>query len=232
MTDESRTGLDPQQASATVLRIVADASKEADDLGALPTDPDRSPAFLRPGLSRMRTEWQPGDAPQVTAVIRTAEGRIRQLFPDAYQLMNEIWTHVRRPVADAATGEFAKDEYGWPVWERAASGAPIEDFSRLTLRQRDDYLFRITTSLFEWEQRCSTLWLEAMLAKGVWEEAMATGFVAPSGRVTVEERLQRGRINAVQDRYHAIFRTHLSRSAEALVRSMTLLGQRLKDSMA
>lgn len=60
---------------------------------------------------------------------------------------------------------------------------------------------------------------------------MGVGFISPTGRVTVEERTQRGRVYAAEDRYHAIFRSAVNRSAEALVRSMELIGQRLKDSL-
>lgn len=212
-------------------RVIGEIAREADEPLTPDIDPDRTRETTRTGFSRMRTEWRPGEAAEVAGIVQQAQGIIRRTFPDAFLVMNELWMLVREPVVNETTGEVVTDLFGWPEWKKWPSGAYIEDFSKLTNRERDDFLHRITTNLLEWEQKASTLWLESMLAKGRWEESMATGFVAPTGRATVEERTQRGRAYAAEDRYHAIFRASVSRSAEALVKSLERIGQRLKDSL-
>lgn len=212
-------------------RVIAEIAAEADEPLAVDIDPDRTRETTRTGFSRMRTDWRAGDAEEVTGIVAQADGVIHRTFPGVYLLMNELWAMVRVPVADRDTGEVELDMYGWPVWEKLPSGAYAEDYSRLTSTEKDDFLLRITTLLVEWGQQSENLWLEAMLAKARWEEAMASGFTTPTGRMTVEERTQRGRSTASEDRYNAVFRASVSRKAERLVRDLERLGQRLKDSL-
>lgn len=226
MTD---TTLTHDQAADQAARVVAEIAAEPDAPVVPDIDPDRTRETKFVGFSRMRTDWNSEDAPVVRAVLSTTEGAMRRLFPDVYLLMNELWGLVREPVADA-NGEILRDVYGWPLWEKTPSGAYVEDYSRLTVQERDGFMLRIATGSVEWGQRASMAWLEAMLAKGRWEEAMAEGFVAPVGRITVEERTQRGRAAATDHRYHAIFRSALSRAADQLYKDVIGLGQRLKDS--
>lgn len=227
----SEQTLDDTQAADQAARVIGEIAAEPDGPMTVDIDPDRSRETVRTGFSRMRTEWRPGDSAEVMGVVQQAQGVIRRAFPDAYLIMNELWGIVREPVIDTTTGEIITDVFGWPQWKKNPSGAYVEDYTRLTNREKDDYLLRISTMLLEWEQQASARWLEAMLAKARWEEAMATGFIAPTGRVTVEERTQRGRAHAAEDRYMAIFQAAVSRSADQLVRSMERIGQRLKDSL-
>lgn len=220
-----------EQAAKQANRVVGEIAREADEPMTVDIDPDRTRETSTTGFSRMRTEWRPGEGAEVAGIIQQAQGIIHRAFPDAYLVMNELWHLVREPVVDETSGAMETDVFGWPVWKKWPSGAYIEDYTRLTAREKDDFLLRITTHLLEWEQKASSLWLESMLAKGRWEESMATGFVTPTGRVTVEERTQRGRAYSAEDRYHAIFRAAVSRSAEQLVKSLERIGQRLKDSL-
>lgn len=220
------------QAAKQANRVIGELAREADKPLAVDIDPDRTRETATAGFSRMRTEWRPGEGAEVAGIVQQAQGIIFRAFPDAYLVMNELWMLVREPVVDTTTGEIRTNLFGWPEWQKHPSGAYIEDYTRLANREKDDFLLRITTGLLEWEQKASTLWLESMLAKGRWEESMATGFTASMpGKTTVEARTQMGRAYAAEDRYHAIFRAAVSRSADSLIRSLERIGQRLKDSL-
>jgi hypothetical protein len=210
---------------------VREASEEAEQSAEVRVHEDHTRETKTPGFSRMRTEWHGEDAVQVASLRHIVEGRILHLFPDAFVLMNDLYEQVREPVRDPDTGFPLTDAHGFSVWARTESGAFIEDYSRLGIREREDFLFRITTNIFEWKQTQADLWGDAMFAKAQWEEAMSAGFVAPTGRMTVDDRTHRGRVNSTDERYFAIFQALLSRRADAVVDSLTLLGQRLKDSM-
>ena len=226
---------DAAKAAEQAHRVVGEIAQEADEPMTVNIDPDRTRETATTGFSRMRTEWRSGEAAEVAGVMQQAQGIIHRAFPGAYLIMNELWGVVREAetTPDPTTGEITivTDLFGWPVWKKLPSGAYIEDYSRLTDREKEDFLLRITTHLMEWHQQAATLWGTSMLAKARWEESMGNGFIAPTGRATVEERTHRGRVYAAEDRYHAIFRAAVSRAAEALVRSMELIGQRLKDSL-
>lgn len=209
---------------------VREAAQDADTTMDVDIAPDRTKEFRTPAFSRMRTEWSPSDSGQIRQLRTVVDGRVLHLFPDAFVLMNDIYDVVRVKVTDS-DGVIQTDRHGFPIWARHPTGGYIEDFSVLTDREKEDFLFRITTNLFEWRQTAADLWGEAMFAKVQWEEAMAIGY-DESAKKTVEDRTQAGRLHSTDERYFAVFLSLLSRRADSIVGSCELLGQRLKDTLA
>jgi hypothetical protein len=208
---------------------VRDESEANESVADVHVHPDHTRELLTPGFSRMRTDWREEDGAQMSALRSIVDGRILSLFPDAFVLMNDLWDVVREPVRDRDTGFPLTDSHGFNIWIRSDSGAFIEDYSRLGLREREDFLFRITTNIFEWKQRQADLWGDAMFSKAMWEEAFSVGFTEPLGRLTVDDRTNRARVYATDERYFSIFQSLLSRKADAVIGSLELLSQRLKD---
>jgi hypothetical protein len=212
------------------------AAKEAAEGEAAPETPlaesvvdtERMVRFDHPGFSRMRTEWAGPDRAMIQRIQSTIEGAILNHFEDAYLLMYEIYDIVREPqVKD--DGEIVTDNFGFTVFQRSPTGAYYEDWARLGHVQREHLIYRLTTSLFEWSQRAANLWTEAMFAKAIWQEEFAHYFDVPvSG--TVDDRNAKGNLGSAEARYFAIFTSALSRKADAIVRNMELLNQRLKDT--
>lgn len=211
-----------------------EVTKEEADKLEEPVQPElpeeRAKVFRTPGFSRMRTTWSSEDWHVVARAQQAVEGRIIHNFADAFEVMNTVYDLVRTAETDE-NGEVVRDRFGFTVWKRTPSGSYDEDFTRLTGKQKEDLLFRITTRLFDWEQRAADAWGEAMFAKAQWEERFAIAFDAPMTG-TVDDRKAAGNIDAREERYFAIFMSLYSRKAEAIVRSLSLLGQRIKDSMA
>ena len=159
------------------------------------------------------------------------EGKVVEVFKDALGLMNEIWDVVREQEINTATGELLVDPYGFPVWRRdPISGRYFEDWSRLTYKQREDFLFQITTTLFDWEQRRERLWTEAMFGKAMFTERFAIEYDAPMSG-TIDDRNAVGNVKAAEDRYFALMLTSVSRRADAIVRTLNNLALRLRDTI-
>ena len=196
----------------------------------LPEDRPRS-MHRTPAFSRMRTEWSREDHLVVQRAQVAVDARIQRAFAGAFEVMNEVYDIVREPEIDPATGEVVRDQWGWPRWKHNAYGGFVEDFTRLTTKEKEHLLFKITTRIFEWEQAAADAWGEAMLAKAAFEEQFAIGFDR-SSKGTVDDRKAQGNIEAREERYFAIFVSTYSRKADSIVRSMTLLGQRLRDTLA
>jgi hypothetical protein len=193
---------------------------------------DRTKEFKAPGFMRFPTEWDGPYGDVVRGVHDVAESIMLQEFGMAFKVLLDLYDVVREPVVDASTGEIKQDKHGFPVWRRDSQGYPIEDYSRLTIRQREHFMFMISTHLFDWEQKAATMWAEAMFAKGAFEEVFATAFGEDGpGRQTDALRENRARAASAPDRYFGIFKSYLSRRADALVRSLTLINQRLKDTV-
>ena len=188
------------------------------------------PSFRTPKFMRMRFNWGDDDERKVIVgvhdVIQTV--MIRE-FTECYRILSDIQDIVRTPVIDKLTGEVYKLN-GQTVWELTPSGYPAEDYSRLSHTQVENFLGTIVTRLFAWEQATARMWTDAMMAKARFEERFAIAY-GESGRRTVDDRTAAGNEDAAEERYHAIFLTGLSRRADALVRSMDRLQQRLKDLM-
>lgn len=217
--------------SDTVDRVTREVSQDLEIPAEVELHEDRTRELRTPGFSRMRTEWDGADGLVIASVMGQVDNLVLQNFSDAYGVMHELYEIVREPVVNEQTGEILKDAHGWTVWKRSPSNVWIEDYSRLGHKQREHLLFQITTRIFEWEQRAANAWGEAMYAKAMFEERFALTFQdTPGNRPTVDDRTQYARGSAVEERYFAIFQSLYSRKCEALVRSLTLLGQRLKDT--
>lgn len=210
--------------------IIKEESAERDQLAAPELPDERERRFRTPGFSRMRTNWTPQDATVIRNAISAVDGRILHQFGDAYRLMHELFEIVRTPETEDDGVTVKKDRWNFTVWKRTEAGGWEEDFSRLSTRQRELFLFQITTRLFDWEQRAADIWGEAMFAKAAWEERFSIGFDAPMSG-TVDDRRAKGNLEAREERYFAIFVSLYSRRADAIVRAMTLLGQRLRDTL-
>lgn len=217
----------------TEAQIIREMSAEADQPMAVDPHDDRTLEFERTGLSRLRTSWTPEDAEALDGINGIVEREIMIYFAAAFQIMNEVYDIVREPVADS-NGEVVRDQYGFPVWLRTETGAFIEDYSKLSHKDVEHFLFRITTRLFDWEQQAAQFWGESMFAKAVWEQRLAASYAQAreNGGRTVEDRTQAARLGAYEERLFGIFRALLSRKADAVVASMTRLSQRLKDVLS
>lgn len=215
----------------TADKVLADIDKDFEVAAEVDLHEDRTRENRTPGFSRMRTDWTGNDAMVVAQVTGIVDNRILMNFADAYAVMHELYEVVREPITDDQ-GTMLQDAHGFTLWRRNGSGAYIEDYSRLTTKDRESLLFQITTRIFEWEQKAADAWGEAMFAKAQFEERFALTFAAaPGTRPTVDDRTQHARSEAREERYFAIFQSLYSRKAEAIVRSMTLLSQRLKDTL-
>lgn len=215
-------------------QFVREESREADRTPEIDLHDDRTQEFSHLGLSRMRLSWRDEDAQAVAGLHQMIENVILEHFGSAYQIMNDLYEIVREPKFNPETGVIETDEHGWTVWQRGESGTFVEDYSRLGSKEVKDFLFKITTRLFQWEQDAARLWGDSMFAKAVWEQALAQGYQDSrlQGARTVEDRTQAARVHAREDRLFGIFQSIISRRADAVVRSMQLLSQRLKDVLA
>lgn len=174
-------------------------------------DIDRKRQFRTPGFARIRTDWTPEES-SVFAMARSwADKKLASEFADAYRVLAKVQAMVRT-VSN-------RDDDGNIEWVTDEWGVPVEDWTRMTYRERDDLLYQLVIKLFAWEQRSQDAWHDAMLSRGVWEEMYAIKYDEPASK-TMGEREAVGRIGAIDERYKAIMLTAYSRKAEALVRSM------------
>lgn len=227
--------------SDQVERVLADADRPEDpgrEQGLEPDiPPDRTRQFTHTSFARMRTGWAGDDASRLAEVRATADDIIRAEFAVAFAVMDRLHHYVRTPVVDTGTGEIRTYPDGTPMWELDEAGVPAEDWGALGSREREALLFTIVTWLFEWELKSVDAWAEAMYAKVQWEEKFARGFIAlpgmqVAGRPTIDDRTQWGHQFSAEERYFAVFRSVLSRKADALVRSMNRLSRLLEGTSA
>lgn len=222
----SLDGIDPDNIPPNVME---DLRKEQDAPTEVELHEDRTKEFKGPNFSRMRTDWDGPNGEFVRRMLSTADGVIHKEFADAFTVMNDLYCIVRTPVVDG-NGVLVTDQYGYNTYRQSPFGGPEEDWSKLTKRDRETFLLKISSRLLDWEQTSQNLWGEAMFAKLAYEEAFAAGYLAAISRRAENDRVQSGRAAASDDRNLGVFKTLLSRKAEAVVRSMNLICQRLKDT--
>lgn len=201
---------------------------------ALPGGPGERPedkhTSMTPAFSRMRTDWNSPDYDVVRQMKRAVDMLIQKHFADVFDIFYQVYALVRQSEVDQ-NGEIKTDELGVPIWRRSPTGAYIEDWSQLGVRERESFLYQLTTGLFRWEQLAADIWGEAMFARASFEEAFSHGFeeLPDADRPTIDDRTARARIRAAEYRYRAVYQSYLSKRAEAVVRAAERLSQRLKD---
>lgn len=218
--------------SAAVEEGEKSADEAASEMEEKVLPEEREEWFRAPGFQRMKTAWEGEDKRQMDRLRGLIDRRVFDTFPEAYAVMSDIWDIVREQEVNEATGEMMVDPYGFKVWKRhPLTQQYYEDWSLLTIRQREDFLFRITTQLFEWEQRAADLWTEAMFSKGMFTERFAIQYDAPM-HGTIDDRNARGNKEAAEERYFAILNAAVSRKADAVIRTMNNLMLRLRDTLS
>jgi hypothetical protein len=211
------------QEDRQISRVVrgADAAIDNQDEPLEPTVlGDRQTRLSRPNWSRMRRTWEPEDKFGIDEIMREADSIVRNAFPVAFALMEEIYSAARFKRCDEVTGLAIPGPDGRTAWEVGPDGTPREDWTRIGDGDRDQWLYVITTHLFEWEQQRSKLWGQAMYAKGRWEEVFSNAFQSGQAGSTVDDKTQYGQSRSMESRYFGIFQALVSRQADALVRSM------------
>jgi hypothetical protein len=222
--DKGRDAADQQAKQLGRIRDEADRLPQADAEPPLDPSlpPDRTRRFTHVNLSRLRVEWKPDDSIIIQEIMRRADAVMVGCFPDAYWFLENVYRKVRTPLTDD-DGVKLKDHLGLARWKRDEHGVFVEDWSKLTDRDRETLLYQLTTHMIEWRQQAATMWGSAMLAKGKWEGEFALGYTTPNGRLTIDDRTQMGHLAAIEERYFAIYESLLSRRADAFVRSLERL---------
>lgn len=179
---------------------------------------------LTPTFRRMRTDWNAPDRDVINQMRTAIDMVIQQRFWDWYELRFRIYDLVRSRDGDKT------DEHGLPEWRRNSDGGYVEDWSKVTGREREDWLYRLTTSMSRWEEVAADMWGEALFAKAHFEEAFSAGYEElDNPRATIEDRTARARLRAAEHRYRAVYMSYLSKRADMVVKSAERLGQRIKD---
>jgi hypothetical protein len=210
-------------AGAEAKALTEPIKEDGEGLTGGPADRPEDDHTLAPAFRRMRTDWNSPDLDVIHQVRGAVNGVIMSKFYDLYDLHNLIFSVVREP----DPGQL--DEWGLPAW-KMKDGLYVEDWTKVTNREREEWLYRITTSMVRWETISADLWGEAIFARAQFEEAFSTGYEEIANpRATIEDRTARARLRAAEHRYFAVYKSYLSKRAEALVKSAERLGQRIKD---
>jgi hypothetical protein len=226
---------DPEkQQAAQIRRVLQESGKPFDAAAESPlapdVPPDRTRQFTHVNFSRARTKWAPEDLMVMTQIRREMDEAIGEAFMDAFGVLDRLWAVVREQQV-SPEGEKLTMPDGSPRWVLNKLGNPVENWGALGDQERQRFIYEITTHLVGWSQRADAFWLDAMMAKGIWEEMFARGYTAQAERrLTIDDRTQAGHLRSMEDRYFAIFQAAVSRRAQSLVRTMEQLARRLEET--
>lgn len=224
------TGKRRASGETTANAVAEEVTEELTSLPDVELPEERQTQWRTPGFSRMRMTWRPEDRVVIEQARQMVDGMVMRAFADLYRVLHELYDVVREPEVND-DGEALLDDYGLKVWKRNEVGHYVEDWSRLTRREKERFLFVFTTSLFDWQSRAGDAWLEAMLAKSQFTERFAIAFDAPMSG-TVDDRTSVAQVDASEERNFAILMSAYSRKVDSLIRTVELLGNRIKDSLA
>ncbi len=198
--------------------------------------PDRTRQLTHTSFSRMRVNWLGDDSVRLQEVLAEADKLIKDEFHVAFAVIERLHRSVRTPLMEEdEPGTVKTYPDGTPMWVCDLHGTPVEDWGLMNDTTRQSLLLTITAWLFEWELLAVDEWARAMFAKVQWEERFAKGYISlpgmqVSGKPTIDDRTQWAHQNSAEERYFAVFRSVLSRKADALVRSMERLRRMLENT--
>lgn len=209
----------------TADELAAEVPKDID----IPVEPkEDKPMTLARSFRRMKIDWNSEDREIIHRVKETVDQQLTRDFGSAYAIMYDIANTVREP--ETVNGEVQTDDYGLTVWKQKPDGSYYEDWDQIGYKERERFIYRILANAFEWEQTAADIWGEAIFAKARLEEAFATSFDENGdSKATVDARTARANKLAADEKYLAVYKSYYSRKAEALVRIMMLILQRMKD---
>jgi len=217
-----------------VTRVLDDLAEGAEEPAEVDPHPDRVRTFTSMSFARMRTRWTREEEGVIEQAKAQADHELMAEFGDAFIILNNIYEVVRQP-RHRSGGEIIRDQHGFPAWETDETGMYVEDYGKLTDRQREDFLHQISIRLVLWEQTAAQMWGEAMFAKAAWEERFAHSFVGSpqveGKRPTEADRTNYAQTQSWEQRYLSLYMSMRSKQAEALVRGLERLSQRLKDTL-
>lgn len=218
MVDTLKTRVSGKTAAEETVDEVSDEVTQTDLLNV---DVDTKKKFRTVGFQRMRTDWNAEDKIIIEKARKLANDRLFQEFKDGFNILSWVYSLVREPEVDE-NGEIQVDSQNQVIYQRNEYGVYVEDYSKLTTKDRDNLLFAISTRLFSWEQKAADIWGEALQSKGVWQEKFSLEFEAPMSG-TQGDREARGNKESAQERYFAIYVSTYSRKADAFVADMKSL---------
>lgn len=210
--------------------VTAEQAQELTEQPNVELPDERGRKFQTTGFSRMKTDWNAEQGQFVRIMHRNIDDQLKKTFADAYALQDELFILVRTPAM--LNGEPIVNPDGSIEWKRKqGTGDFEEDWGKLNAKERERFLYQITTRMFSWEQRAAEAWAESMYAKVLWEQQFSAGYddLPQGSKDTIEGRTARAKMTAAEDQFLAIFKTYYSRKADAVVRSMERLSQRIKD---
>lgn len=221
--------------SRRVARALEEVTEGAEETAEVDPHPDRTRTFHAPSFSRMRTRWTREEQSVIDTAMTEAEYEIRRAFGDAYIILDRIYEIVRIPKLHPRTGEIIFNSLGGIEWDTDEDGMAIEDFSKLTHTNRENFVHQITTRLVSWEQRRARFWGEAMFAKGAWEERFSRSFVdtpvVEGKRPTEADRTHHAQSLSFEERYLSLYKSMCSKQADGIVSSMERIAMRMKEQL-
>lgn len=218
-----------------VARALEAASEGLEEPAEVDPHPDRMRTFTSLSFARMRTRWTSDEQAIIDTAMSQADYEVHREFGDAFIILDRIYEIVRIPKVAGNPPQVVFNSLGRVEWQTDEEGMAIEDFTKLTNSDRENFVHQITTRLFSWEQRKAKFWGEAMFARGTWEERFSQAFVSTplieGKRPTEADRTQNAQSVSFERRYLSLYMAMRSKQADLLVNSMERIAMRLKEQL-
>lgn len=208
-------GIDLNPVSVRASGLTAGQETAEDEARALsdPIDPRQLPEERKRGttFARLRLDWDPEVAELRGQALAAVNETMDMLFGGAYAFLNDVIDQV------------TVIENGRTVWR----------WSLLTRGEREDLILTLTVQLVGWKEKVADLSKgDSMYAKAAWTYRFATSFDNADDVKTVDGKQARANVESAADKHFAIFKGQVAARAEALVGTLELFGQRLKDVLS
>lgn len=161
-------------------------------------DPDIKP--------QIKIDMDESDKEQMDFIIKSIEETLRNQFPQVFAIENQLLAKVRTPLP----------AYDGPGWVMNKDGSYMEDWSRISLQDMEQFIQAATAEVFFSSQRVIDSYAEAVITKYTYDDAYDAVY-SSTLTGTVGDKTAKAKRKTQDERWVALYKTLYYKKANELI---------------
>ena len=154
----------------------------------------------------IKIEVDESDKEQIDFIVESIEKSLHAQFPQVFAIENQLMAKVRTPLP----------AYQGPGWVMNADGSYMEDWSRITLQDMEQFIQAATAEIFFSSQRVIDCYAEAVITKYNYDDAYDKVY-SSTLTGTVGDKTAKAKRRTMDERWVALYKTLFYKKANELV---------------
>lgn len=158
---------------------------------------------------QLKIEMDESDREQIEIIKESIDEALRNQFPQVFAIENQLLAKVRTPLP----------AYDGPGWVMNRDGSYMEDWSRITLQDMEQFIQAATAEVFFSSQRVIDSYAEAVITKYTYDDAYDAVY-SSTLTGTVGDKTAKAKRKTQDERWVALYKTLYYKKANELVNKL------------